>query len=82
MRISISRTTRRAHPSAEVQGEVEGIDRLRGRTHDELFDALSWLAWYRLGTFTTAISSPSRRSADDQGRCGVDMSLLGGTGGM
>jgi hypothetical protein len=51
MTTSISRTTRRAHVPAEVQG----IDRLRGRTRDELFDALTWLAWYRSGTFTAVL---------------------------
>ena len=51
MATSISRTTRRAHPPAEVPG----LDRLRGRTRDELFDALTWLAWYRAGIFTVVL---------------------------
>ena len=38
-------------PAAPVTGEVPGADRLRGRTHDELGDAMTWLAWYAPGTF-------------------------------
>ena len=39
-------------PAAPVTGEVLGADRLRGRTQDELGDAMTWLAWYAPGTFT------------------------------
>lgn len=51
MATSISPAASLAHPSAEVPG----VDRLRGRTRDELFNALSWLAWYRLGIFTAVL---------------------------
>jgi hypothetical protein len=36
-------------------GEVPGTDRLRGRTQDELGDAMTWLAWYAPGTFTAVM---------------------------
>lgn len=51
MKTSISRTTARAH----LPAEVPRVDRLRGRTHDDLFDALSWLAWYKEGVFTAVL---------------------------
>jgi hypothetical protein len=35
--------------------EVPGADRLRGRTQDELGDAMTWLAWYAPGTFTAVM---------------------------
>jgi hypothetical protein len=42
-------------PAAPVTGEVLGADRLRGRTQDELGDAMTWLAWYAPGTFTAVM---------------------------
>lgn len=51
MSTSISRT---AGP-AQVTGEVQGADRLLGRTRDELADALTWLAWYAQGTYTAVM---------------------------
>jgi len=41
--------------AAHLIGEVPGTDRLRGRTRDELFDAMTWLAWYAPGTFTAVM---------------------------
>lgn len=45
------------HPSpvAHLSGEVPGTDRLRGRTRDELGDAMTWLAWYAQGIFTAVM---------------------------
>jgi hypothetical protein len=42
-------------PAAQVQGEVPGRDRLRGRSQTELADAMTWLAWYAPGTFTAVM---------------------------
>ncbi len=42
-------------PSAHPLGEVVGADRLRSRTHAELADAMTWLAWYAPGTFTAVM---------------------------
>jgi hypothetical protein len=36
------------HP---IPGEVPGADRIRGRSRDELADALTFLAWWSPGTF-------------------------------
>jgi hypothetical protein len=41
--------------AAHLTGEVPGTDRLRGRTRDELFDAMTWLAWYAPGTYTAVM---------------------------
>jgi len=48
---SISRTPQAAH----VTGEIQGADRLHGRTRDELADAMTWLAWYAQGTYTAVM---------------------------
>ncbi len=48
---SISRTAKAPH----LIGEVQGADRLLGRTRDELADALTWLAWYAQGTYTAVM---------------------------
>jgi hypothetical protein len=42
-------------PVAHLSGEVPGTDRLRGRTKDELADALTWLAWYAPGIYTAVL---------------------------
>jgi hypothetical protein len=42
-------------PAAHLLGEVPGVERLRGRTRDELADAMTWLAWYAQGIFTAVI---------------------------
>jgi hypothetical protein len=42
-------------PAAPVTGEVLGADRLRGRTQDELGDAMTWLAWYAPGIYTAVM---------------------------
>jgi hypothetical protein len=34
---------------------VPGAQRLRGRTRDELADAMTWLAWYAPGIFTAVM---------------------------
>lgn len=38
-------------PAAHVAPEVPGTDRIHGRSHDELADAMTFLAWYAPGTF-------------------------------
>ena len=42
-------------PAAHLLAEVLGADRLRGRTRDELADAMTWLAWYAPGIFTAVM---------------------------
>ena len=42
-------------PAAHLLPEVSGADRLRGRTHTELADAMTFLAWYAPGTFTAVM---------------------------
>ncbi|MGH3250225.1 MAG: hypothetical protein ACRDOI_29045 [Trebonia sp.] len=42
-------------PAAHAIGEIPGADRLLGRTRDELADAMTWLAWYALGTYTAVM---------------------------
>ena len=42
-------------PAAHLLAEVPGADRLRGRTKDELADAMTWLAWYAQGIFTAVM---------------------------
>ena len=42
-------------PAAHSLGEVAGADRLLSRTHAELADAMTWLAWYAPGTFTAVM---------------------------
>lgn len=38
-------------PAAQPVREVPGMDRIRGRSRDELADAMTFLAWYAPGTF-------------------------------
>jgi hypothetical protein len=42
-------------PAAHLPGEVPGGDRIRGRSQAELADAMTFLAWYALGTFTAVM---------------------------
>ena len=42
-------------PAAHLLPEVPGRDRLRSRTHTELTEAMTWLAWYAPGTFTAVM---------------------------
>jgi hypothetical protein len=42
-------------PAAHLPGEVPGSDRIRGRSQAELADAMTFLAWYALGTFTAVM---------------------------
>jgi hypothetical protein len=42
-------------PAAHLLGEVSGKDRIRGRSQAELADAMTFLAWYALGTFTAVM---------------------------
>ena len=42
-------------PAAHLLAEVPGTDRLRGRTRDELADAMTWLAWYASGVYTAVM---------------------------
>ncbi|MGH3282020.1 MAG: hypothetical protein ACRDNW_23190 [Trebonia sp.] len=41
-------------PAAHPVREVAGLDRIRGRSRDELADAVEFLAWYAPGIFTAA----------------------------
>jgi hypothetical protein len=43
------------HPAPHLIPEVPGLDRIRGRSRDELADAMTWLAWYAPGTFRAVI---------------------------
>jgi hypothetical protein len=38
-------------PAPHLIPEVPGLDRILGRSRDELADAMTWLAWYAPGTF-------------------------------
>lgn len=38
-------------PAAHLIREVPGMDRIRGRSRDELADAMTFLAWYAPGIF-------------------------------
>jgi hypothetical protein len=38
-------------PAAHLIPEVPGKDRILGRSHSELADAMTFLAWYAPGTF-------------------------------
>ena len=38
-------------PAPHLIPEVPGIDRIHGRSRDELADAMTFLAWYASGTF-------------------------------
>ena len=42
-------------PAAHPLGDVPGADRLLGRTQAELADAMTWLAWYASGVYTTVM---------------------------
>ena len=42
-------------PAPHLIPEVPGLDRIRGRSRDELADAMTWLAWYAQGTFTAVM---------------------------
>ena len=48
---SISRPAK----AARAIDEIPGVDRLLGRTRDELGDAMTWLAWYAQGTYTAVM---------------------------
>lgn len=42
-------------PAARPLDEIPGADRLRGRTHTDLLEAMTWLAWYSPGVFTAVM---------------------------
>jgi hypothetical protein len=42
-------------PAVHVTDEIPWAYRLRGRTRDELADAMTWLAWYAPGTYTAVM---------------------------
>jgi hypothetical protein len=42
-------------PAAHLLREVPGKDRILGRSQAELADAMTFLAWYALGTFTAVM---------------------------
>lgn len=42
-------------PAAHLNGDVPGVDRLRGRTQTELAEAMTFLAWYAVGTYTAVM---------------------------
>ena len=41
--------------SAHLREEIPGAERLRGRSKDELADAMTWFAWYSPGIFTAVM---------------------------
>lgn len=45
-------------PAAHPVRQVAGLDRIRGRSHGQLADAMEFLAWYAPGIFT-AVLEPS-----------------------
>ena len=51
MNASVTYSRSAAHPI----GDVRGAERLRGRTLEELADAMTWLAWYAQGIFTAVM---------------------------
>jgi hypothetical protein len=42
-------------PAEHRIDEVVGAERLRGRTHAELADAMTWLAWYAPGVYNAVM---------------------------
>jgi hypothetical protein len=44
-----------AAPAGHLLPEIPGADRLRGRSRQELAEAMTWLAWYAPGTFTAVL---------------------------
>lgn len=42
-------------PAAHFIREVPGTERIRGRSRDELADAVTFLAWYAPGVFTAVM---------------------------
>lgn len=42
-------------PGVHPRDEIPGAERLRGRTRDELADAMTWFAWYSPGIFTAVM---------------------------
>lgn len=51
MNASLTQST----PASHALGDVPGVDRLLGRTQDDLVEAMTWLAWYAPGTFTAVM---------------------------
>lgn len=42
-------------PGPHVLAEVQGAERLRGRSQEWLSDAMTWLAWYSPGVYTAVL---------------------------
>ncbi|MGH3281817.1 MAG: hypothetical protein ACRDNW_22135 [Trebonia sp.] len=51
MNASMTHNASAAHPVREVAG----LDRIRGRSHEELADATEFLAWYAPRIFTAVL---------------------------
>jgi len=56
MKASLTRPVRRTHaiPAAGIEDDPSDA-RLRGRTHQELLEAMTWLSWYASGVFTAVL---------------------------
>jgi hypothetical protein len=56
MNASVTHLAPAVYGNAELPTlEVAGTGRLHGRTRDELFDALTFAAWYAPGVFTAVM---------------------------
>ncbi len=54
MQTSLSHPAPAAHPDGDFT-DTPCDERLRGLTHDQLTDRLSWLSWYAPGVFTAVM---------------------------
>jgi hypothetical protein len=48
-------STTQPAPAGHLLPEIPGAGRLRGRSRQELAEAMTWLAWYAPGTFTAVL---------------------------
>lgn len=56
MKASLTHPVRRAHPIPPAGMEDDPSEaRLRGRSQQELYDAMGWLSWYASGVFTAVL---------------------------
>ena len=55
MTTSLSNHSRSARPVDRFDEDTPGESRLRGLTHQQLADRLTWLGWYQPGIFTAVM---------------------------
>lgn len=56
MKASVTHPARTAHGNRAPGVEDHPSDaRLRGRSQQELYDAMTWLSWYASGVFTAVL---------------------------